>query len=132
MSGRTVRQRRVRQRWVWLESGRKDHAITQRSRFCANHNCGIGELNDLFALALRQPSRNRLWRCAEFPCRQRRLVKLDAIQQANREGKELLIYDEVGKQVRWLMYYLEDNNAPNYYFMKGGVREYFKFLRAQL
>jgi len=54
------------------------------------------------------------------------------IQQANREGKELLIYDQAGKQVRWLMYYLEDNSAPNYYFMEGGAREYFKFLRAQL
>ena len=54
------------------------------------------------------------------------------IQQANREGKELLIYDQAGKQVRWLMYYLEDNSAGNYYFMDGGAREYYKFLRAQL
>lgn len=50
------------------------------------------------------------------------------IAQANREGKTLLIYDEVGKQVRWLQYYLEGKGADSYLFMKGGVREYYKYL----
>lgn len=50
------------------------------------------------------------------------------IAQANKEGKTLLIYDEVGKQVRWLQYYLERKNAKSYYFMKNGVKGYYKYL----
>jgi len=48
------------------------------------------------------------------------------IAQAKREQRPLYIYDEAGKQVRWLMYYLEDQNATDYYFMKGGAKAYFK------
>ncbi len=36
----------------------------------------------------------------------------------------VLIYDAVGKQVRWLQYLLEKHNIENYYFMQGGVKEY--------
>lgn len=51
------------------------------------------------------------------------------IQRAATEKKTLLIYDESGKQVRWLMYRLEAKGVKNYYFMKGGTRAYFKHLR---
>ncbi len=37
-------------------------------------------------------------------------------------NKQLLILDAVGKQVRWLQYYLEDNGYSSYYFLEGGVR----------
>lgn len=50
------------------------------------------------------------------------------IAKANDENKTLLIYDEVGKQVRWLQYYLEGKGAKSYSFMKGGVRNYYKYL----
>lgn len=50
------------------------------------------------------------------------------IAKANREEKTLLIYDEVGKQVRWLQYYLEGQGADSYFFMKGGVVSYYKYL----
>lgn len=36
----------------------------------------------------------------------------------------VLIYDAVGKQVRWLQYLLEKHNIKNYYFMQGGVKAY--------
>jgi len=36
----------------------------------------------------------------------------------------LLIYDAVGKQIRWLQYLLEKHNIENYYFMQGGVKGY--------
>lgn len=36
----------------------------------------------------------------------------------------LLIFDEVGKQVVWLQYLLEQQNLKNYYFLKGGVEAY--------
>ncbi len=36
----------------------------------------------------------------------------------------VLIYDAVGKQVRWLQYLLEKHNIENYYFMQGGVKGY--------
>lgn len=51
------------------------------------------------------------------------------IKKATDEKKTLLIYDESGKQVRWLMYRLEAKGMQDYYFMKGGTRAYFKELR---
>ena len=32
----------------------------------------------------------------------------------------------VGKQVRWLQYYLEQQNAGEYYFMEGGAAAFYK------
>ncbi len=53
--------------------------------------------------------------------------KLDQyIEQAKRENRPLFIYDEVGKQVRWLQYALEKNNVKNYYFMDAGAKGYYK------
>ena len=69
-----------------------------------------------------------------FPGKEKRVYIDDAtgldkyITKANREEKTLLIYDEVGKQVRWLQYYLEGQGADSYFFMKGGVRNYYKYL----
>lgn len=50
----------------------------------------------------------------------------DAMREAKRRNKTLLIYDEVGKQVRWLQYRLEKMGVRDYYFMKGGANEYIK------
>lgn len=47
------------------------------------------------------------------------------IKQAKAQNKTLFIYDAVGKQVRWLQYYLEQQNAGPYYFMKGGAQAFF-------
>jgi len=59
--------------------------------------------------------------------------KLNAyIKQAAQKGKTILIYDETGKQVRWLMYRLAANGLKNFYFMKGGTRGYFKELKKRL
>ena len=69
-----------------------------------------------------------------FPGKEKRVYTNDAtgldkyIAKANREEKTLLIYDEVGKQVRWLQYYLEGKGADSYFFMKGGVINYYKYL----
>lgn len=69
-----------------------------------------------------------------FPGKERRVYINDAtgldkyITKANKENKTLLIYDEVGKQVRWLQYYLQGQNAKSYFFMKGGVRGYYEYL----
>ena len=52
------------------------------------------------------------------------------IAQAKRERRPLYIYDEAGKQVQWLMYYLEDQGATDFYFMKGGAKAYFKDMRS--
>lgn len=48
------------------------------------------------------------------------------VDQAKNEGKSLMIYDAVGKQVRWLQYYLEEQGVKDYYFMKGGADAYFE------
>jgi len=59
-------------------------------------------------------------------------AKLDQfINQAIQENKTMLIYDAAGKQVRWLMYYLEKKGVKNYAFMKGGAHAYFADLRKQ-
>ena len=69
-----------------------------------------------------------------FPGKESRVYINDAtgldkhIAKANAENKTLMIYDEVGKQVRWLQYYLERKNASSYYFMEGGVRSYYKYI----
>lgn len=47
-----------------------------------------------------------------------------ALQLIKENNSTLLIYDAVGKQVRWLQYLLEKNNIENYYFMQGGVKQY--------
>lgn len=54
------------------------------------------------------------------------------IQKARQEKKPLYIYDNTGKQVRWLMYQLEANNAEEYYFMDKGAHGYFEALKKQL
>ena len=67
-----------------------------------------------------------------FPMRQRS-VPLDNTQlkiyidMARNENKTLLFYDAVGKQVRWLQYYLEEEGAENYYFMKGGAKAFLAY-----
>lgn len=53
------------------------------------------------------------------------------INLAKKDNKTLLIYDAAGKQVQWLMYYLEDQGLKKYMFMKGGANAYFAALRNQ-
>jgi rhodanese-related sulfurtransferase len=50
------------------------------------------------------------------------------IDRAKRENKTLFIYDEVGKQVRWLQYALEKAGVTNYYFMDKGARAYYDMI----
>ena len=50
-------------------------------------------------------------------------VNIFAKRQAA-QGKTLLIYDAVGKQVKWLQYYLEKIKIKDYFFMKKGVKGY--------
>ena len=53
--------------------------------------------------------------------------KLDKyLKMAQAEGRTLYIYDEAGKQVRWLQYTLERYNLKDYYFMKKGVKGFYK------
>jgi len=54
------------------------------------------------------------------------------IQLAKNKNKKLFIYDAVGKQVRWLQYYLEQQNAGEYYFMEGGAKEFYKIPNEKL
>ena len=43
------------------------------------------------------------------------------VAKGEAKDKTVLIYDQVGKQVRWLMYYLENQGYENYWFLDGGV-----------
>ncbi len=48
----------------------------------------------------------------------------NALDSIKGEQQPLLIYDAVGKQIRWLQYLLERHDIKNYYFMQGGVKGY--------
>jgi len=48
------------------------------------------------------------------------------VLMAKQSNKTLLVYDKVGKQVRWFQYYLEKHGVRNYYFMKGGSEGYYE------
>lgn len=50
---------------------------------------------------------------------------IDFMRKANADNKTLMIYDAVGKQVRWLQYTLEKENIENYYFMKKGAKGFY-------
>ena len=69
-----------------------------------------------------------------FPVQERwtSLNKMDKvysyIRKAKEKGKALFIYDEVGKQVRWLQYALEREGVKNYYFMDKGATGYYKMI----
>lgn len=41
--------------------------------------------------------------------------------EAKKARKTLLVYDKVGKQVRWFQYYLEQQGLKDYYFLAGGA-----------
>lgn len=47
------------------------------------------------------------------------------LRKANKKNKTLLIYDAVGKQVRWLQYTLEQENIKKYYFMEKGADGFY-------
>ena len=47
------------------------------------------------------------------------------ILDVKKKNKKLYIYDTVGKQVRWLQYYLESMQLKDYFFMEGGARAFF-------
>jgi rhodanese-related sulfurtransferase len=47
------------------------------------------------------------------------------LEKAKSSNKTIFIYDEVGKQVRWLQYTLEELGVKNYYFMDKGAKAYY-------
>lgn len=69
-----------------------------------------------------------------FPIQERwtSLNKMDKvysyIRKAKEKGKTLFIYDEVGKQVRWLQYALEREGVKDYYFMEKGATGYYNMI----
>ncbi len=48
----------------------------------------------------------------------------DAVAEAKKSKKPLLVYDKVGKQTRWFQYYLEQQGIKDYYFLDGGSEGY--------
>jgi len=45
----------------------------------------------------------------------------NVINKGNMKDKQLFIFDQVGKQVNWLMYYLVEQGYTEYYFLEGGA-----------
>ena len=50
----------------------------------------------------------------------------DYLKRVKASGRPLLVYDAAGKQVRWLQYRLQQAGVKNYWFMKGGMKAWFK------
>jgi len=50
------------------------------------------------------------------------------VEKAKKKNKTIYIYDEVGKQVRWLQYALERMGVKKYYFMQKGAKAYYKMI----
>jgi len=50
----------------------------------------------------------------------------DAVVEAKKTKKPLLVYDKVGAQTRWFQYYLEQQGVKEYYFLKGGSEGYYE------
>ena len=48
------------------------------------------------------------------------------VEKRVHRDKSLFIFDQVGKQVRWLEYYLVANGYKNYYFLAGGATSVLK------
>ncbi len=48
------------------------------------------------------------------------------INHERMKDKTLVIFDQVGKQVRWVMYHLEDKGYKDYYFLQGGATSVLK------
>lgn len=56
---------------------------------------------------------------------------LALIENAAKKNQTVFIYDEAGKQVRWLMYRIEQKGLKNYYFMKGGTKSFYTDIRSE-
>lgn len=54
------------------------------------------------------------------------------IQLAQDRKQSIYIYDEVGKQVRWLQYALEEMGVKDYHFMSKGAKGYYHMISASL
>lgn len=48
------------------------------------------------------------------------------IKKGHMKDKDLLIFDQVGKQVNWLISYLDENGYTDYYFLEGGATAVLK------
>jgi len=46
------------------------------------------------------------------------------LKRAKKKKIKLLIYDAVGRQVRWVQYLLERKDFEDYFFLKGGVKNF--------
>ncbi|MGD9546813.1 MAG: rhodanese-like domain-containing protein [Candidatus Krumholzibacteriia bacterium] len=48
------------------------------------------------------------------------------VARKENQDKTLLIFDQVGKQIKWLQYYLEEYGYSDYHFLEGGATQVLK------
>ncbi|CAH0538854.1 rhodanese-like domain-containing protein [Vibrio marisflavi] len=75
---------------------------------------------------VREPIQRNQTILNQFSSRTIPFYKFDDVFNWAQKDQTLLIYDAVGKQVRWLQYLLESKGFNNYYFLQGGVEGYLK------
>ena len=63
----------------------------------------------------------------------RQIKKLDRIlDKSARAGQTVLMYDNAGTEVGWMMYHLREKQIKRFYFLKGGIRQYYAKLLTEL
>ena len=48
------------------------------------------------------------------------------VSKKSSPDETLLLFDQVGKQIKWLQYYLEEYGYTNYMFLDGGATKVLK------
>jgi rhodanese-related sulfurtransferase len=91
-------------------ASKKVMVIDVREPFQVNTNRGLPQNQPLKVPSYRSIPSDKLVAALSKPSFKRAL-----------KGKTLLLADAVGKQVRWLQYFLQENGYRDYYFLQEGV-----------
>ena len=86
----------------------------------SNDKCIVLDVRDS------QQREDRIFAGLEKPVNLDNTIMLDKyIAEAKTKKNALCIYDAVGKQVRWLQYYLKEQKMNDYYFLDGGAKAFY-------
>lgn len=56
----------------------------------------------------------------------------DLLDEAARARQTVLMYDNAGTEVGWMMYHLKEKRIKHFYFLEGGMRQYYAKLLSDL
>ncbi|NRB69419.1 MAG: rhodanese-like domain-containing protein [Vibrio sp.] len=74
----------------------------------------------------RDPNQRKIQLFKGLPVRSVPVERFETFLNQIDTSTKIMVFDAVGKQVRWLQYILKRQNYTNYHFLKGGVEGYMK------